>query len=457
MIWIGDKGRDIYSTWNLSEKDSKKFSVMKEKFENHVKPKSDRVYSRYKFLSRTQKEGETFEKFLTDLRLLVKECGYKDQDDMIRDAIVFGTRNHKVREKCIGEGSDLTLEKAMNFARTCEISKQQIQSMEDKLVHGISKGSTLPNRKSAPTKRKTVNIVVKLVSLNDALHMVKLVESVEIQTTLQLSVTQEKKRAVASSKKNNRSKTMHAVDTSDEEFFIGSVNVNADHKNLKVAPTFSPLKSFSGHCLRCAGTVILPCVWKDAVLPYVKFYIIDQTVNPVLGADICSKLGLVQRIHNIERKNRTVPHGIPQDYRDLFSGLGCLPGTYSIKVDENIQPVIYPPPKIPIALRDKEELDRMELEGVIVKQREPTKWVNSIVTVTKPNGKIRICIDPRDLNRAILREHFPLNTVEEVAARMPGAKIFSKLDATSGFWQTKHDDESSKLERRSYILDTKEL
>lgn len=62
----------------------------------------------------------------------------------------------------------------------------------------------------------------------------------------------------------------------------------------------------------------------------------------------------------------------------------------------------------------------MEHERVFVKQREPPKWVKTIVPVTKPNGKIRICIDPRDLNRAIFQEHFSLRTVENVAARMPG-------------------------------------
>jgi len=41
-----------------------------------------------------------------------------------------------------------------------------------------------------------------------------------------------------------------------------------------------------------------------------------------------------------------------------------------------------------------------------------------MVTVVKPN-KIRICIDPRDLNRAIQREHFPMMTIEEVVAEMP--------------------------------------
>lgn len=157
MIWIGDKGRDIYSTLNLSEKNSKKFSVIKEKFEDLVKPKSNRVYSRYRFLSRTQKEGETFENFLTNLRLLVKKCGYQDQDDVIRDAIVYGIQDDKVREKCIGEGSNLTLEKAINFARTSYISMQQIQSMEHKSALGISKGRTIPSQQRLNVKMKVRN------------------------------------------------------------------------------------------------------------------------------------------------------------------------------------------------------------------------------------------------------------------------------------------------------------
>lgn len=83
----------------------------------------------------------------------------------------------------------------------------------------------------------------------------------------------------------------------------------------------------------------------------------------------------------------------------------------------------------------------MECLGVINKQTEPTDWVNSMVTVTKPN-EIRICIDPQDLNTAIKREHHPLRTIEEVAAKMPNAKLFSALDANHGFWQIQLDEES---------------
>ena len=83
--------------------------------------------------------------------------------------------------------------------------------------------------------------------------------------------------------------------------------------------------------------------------------------------------------------------------------------------------------------------------GIISKVEEPTEWVNSIVIVEKQNGSIRICLDPKDLNQAIKREHFPLQTADEIVADMAGAQYFSKLDASPGYWQIKLDELSSKL------------
>ena len=66
--------------------------------------------------------------------------------------------------------------------------------------------------------------------------------------------------------------------------------------------------------------------------------------------------------------------------------------TYSIKVDPSVKPVIHPPRKVPISMQEivKMELLRMESEGVIKKQTEPTDWVNSMIFIPKPNGKVRI-------------------------------------------------------------------
>ena len=87
----------------------------------------------------------------------------------------------------------------------------------------------------------------------------------------------------------------------------------------------------------------------------------------------------------------------------------------------------------------------MEKLKVIVKIEEPTQWVNPIVIVEKPNGKLRICLDPRDLNTAVMREHYQLPPVEEITCRLSEAKYFTLLDASAGFWQLKLDEASTRL------------
>ena len=58
---------------------------------------------------------------------------------------------------------------------------------------------------------------------------------------------------------------------------------------------------------------------------------------------------------------------------------------------------------------------------------------------------MRVCLDPRDLNKAIKRHHYQLPTAEDIIARTAGAKYFSKLDASSGYWQLLLEEQSSKL------------
>jgi len=128
-------------------------------------------------------------------------------------------------------------------------------------------------------------------------------------------------------------------------------------------------------------------------------------------------------------------------------GLGCLHGKHKICVDKSVPPVVHPCRKIPFALcgKLKEELACMEKLEVIKKIDEPAEWVSSLVVLQKKTGAPRMCLDQRDLNKAIKREHFKLPTKEEIMAPFAGAKWFSKLDASSGFWQLRLDEESSKL------------
>jgi hypothetical protein len=92
--------------------------------------------------------------------------------------------------------------------------------------------------------------------------------------------------------------------------------------------------------------------------------------------------------------------------------------------------------KTPVSLRDKvkRELERMEKLNIIRRVDEPTEWVNSLVVVPKPNGEVRICLDPRDLNFAVKREHYQMPTLDETTSHLAGAKYFTALDATAGYW-----------------------
>ena len=135
------------------------------------------------------------------------------------------------------------------------------------------------------------------------------------------------------------------------------------------------------------------------------------------------------------------------EYTDVFEGLVCLAGSYRIEIDPTVKPVVHPPRRVPCALREdvKDELTRMVWDGIIAPVTEPTRWVSSTIAVRKKNNKLRICLDPRDLNKAIQRSHYRLPTREDVATRLNKAKEFSMLDAKSGFWQVKLDEDSSYL------------
>ena len=76
---------------------------------------------------------------------------------------------------------------------------------------------------------------------------------------------------------------------------------------------------------------------------------------------------------------------------------------------------------------------------------EPTDGINGLVMVEIPNGKLRICLKPQPLNQAIKREYLHLLTAEELFSQTLGAKYFSKLDASLGYWQIKVARESSNL------------
>ena len=102
---------------------------------------------------------------------------------------------------------------------------------------------------------------------------------------------------------------------------------------------------------------------------------------------------------------------------------------------------------IPLSLRQKvgEKLDELENLDVIEKVSGPTPWVSPVVVVPKPSGDIRLCVDMRQANRAIIRERHPIPTIDDVLVEMNESSVFSKIDLNMGFHQIVLDEVSRPI------------
>ena len=106
------------------------------------------------------------------------------------------------------------------------------------------------------------------------------------------------------------------------------------------------------------------------------------------------QLGLVQINCSITTVNTNGEikniEDLANEYPDRFQGIGSFPGKQKIHIIDNATPVIQPPRKYPVHIREelKRELEKMEDIGVIKKVNEPTDWVNAIACCRKKNGAL---------------------------------------------------------------------
>ncbi|XP_048586619.1 uncharacterized protein K02A2.6-like [Nematostella vectensis] len=148
-------------------------------------------------------------------------------------------------------------------------------------------------------------------------------------------------------------------------------------------------------------------------------------------------------VHNVE----TDPN-FKAEFPELFKGLGLMKDKYKIPLKPDAVSVcLYTPRRVPHPLlpKVKEKLLAMVRQKVISPVSEPTDWCSGMVIAPKRNGDVRICVDLTPLNKAVKREIHPMASVDENLAKLKDSKVFTKLDANSGFWQIPLDEESRLL------------
>ena len=216
------------------------------------------------------------------------------------------------------------------------------------------------------------------------------------------------------------------------------------------------LRLFDGSIMKPLGMARVK-VHRNGTTDELKFQIVDKTSKPLLSAETCETLGLmkvtigdeipVNSVVSETAKPRSplTKENILREYKDVFEGLGHIGDSNTFVVDRKHTPVQHAPRRIAVTLKKevKEKIEELEKKGIIQKVTEPTEWISSVVVVAKP-GKIRICLDPRDLNKAILRPKYQMPTLEEVLPNLTNAKVFSTMDAKDGFYQIGLNEGSSK-------------
>lgn len=243
-----------------------------------------------------------------------------------------------------------------------------------------------------------------------------------------------------------------------------------DYRLERVTPANTQLSAYGGSKLQVVGNLRIT-VWHDDFKCQLDCKLVDNnTIRPLLGRKACVGMRIIKYtdydqlnkprtgsapVYSLEKPNVTkatqgpiTRETLTKNYPQVFSeGVGKLAGEYHIRIDSTTDPIQQAPHRVPVALRRKvkEALEDLEQQEVIAPVTSPTAWISSMVTVLKKNGKLHICLDPKDLNRAVQREHYPLPTIEDIATRLHGAKVFTKLDVWNGFWHVALDEDSSFL------------
>ena len=161
------------------------------------------------------------------------------------------------------------------------------------------------------------------------------------------------------------------------------------------------------------------------------FIVVPEAQVSLLSNQTSKELGVLSVGINVNACSPGQWDQLKMRYPRVFNGLGKLKDfQLKLHVDESVPPVIQTGRKIPFGRRKRveEKLQELEKLDVIEKVKGPTHWISPMVPAKKTDGDIRLCLDMRRPNEAIIRERHPVPTVEETFQEMSGGKVFSKLD-----------------------------
>ena len=474
-----------------SPADSRTVNELIDKFEAFAIGEVNETMERYVFNQRMQQEGEDFEQFLADIRRLAATCKFCNgcSDSMIRDRIVLGIRSIDTREALLKE-KDLKVDRCIDICKAAQAASNHSRAMRAESLSSINNKTTKTQLKSASVRE------CKFCGFTHPMQASKCPAygkecsrcggENHFAARCPKAHSRKEHHRKKPMRKSNRGKVNKLAEESEyssgsESTFDVCQSVNTVPKKIikckmivaKKEVTFQvdtgatvnllpvkycpgPMEKYNGRMFvwdnseftPLGSTLVEITNPKNGKKYNVRFLVYDNKHKsiPILGNVTSQRMGLVQvREDNFERVATVTEE---DDFSEVFgNSLGKLPGVQTLRVSPTAQPTVMARRRVPIAIRPKlkKELNRLVEMGVITPVQEPTSWVSQIVIAPKKSGEIRVCIDPHELNKVLLREHFTMPVLDDVLHELRDAKVFTKVDLSSGYWHVKLDDESSLL------------
>ena len=145
----------------------------------------------------------------------------------------------------------------------------------------------------------------------------------------------------------------------------------------------------------------------------------EEKARTILSRETSEELAILKLEINAMKEETLV-----RDFPECFKGVEKLKGfPVKLHIDESVKPDAQKLRPLPYGLRDKIEQKLEELvECDIIEPVEgPTPWVSPVVVVPKPSGDIRLCVDMRKANEAIVRERHPIPTLDDILYKLKGS------------------------------------
>ncbi len=133
-------------------------TIVLKKFDEYCSPRTQIIYERYRFNNRNQAPGESTVTYLTELRIIARNCAHDSitPDEILRDRLVLGIRNDHVRERFL-RLNDLTLQKAVDTIKAAEQTQQQVKlvSIGEDFVNTLRRTQQEDGGSESKQSRKT--------------------------------------------------------------------------------------------------------------------------------------------------------------------------------------------------------------------------------------------------------------------------------------------------------------